>query len=246
MSVTQITQAREITSKVGGTMTARVREQGITASGLPAALGELIVRRGTRMTLRVGQVLFAEGDPSTCAYSCISGRIKVFVTTPSGRELLLGMKGPGQAFGELSAIDLRPRSAAASAIERSVVSQLGSDEFLDSLQSTPGLAVVVLRDLADQLRRANARVIARDSESTSQRTANLLLELGEKFQRHSPSSGDIVLPIGQDELASWIGATREATARSLATFRRAGAISTGRQKIVLHGLGALAAMIAGT
>ena len=226
-------------------MAANLQDQRITAGGLPAALGGLIVRRGTRMTLRAGQVLFAEGDPSTCVYCCISGRVKVFVTTPTGRDLLLGLKGPGHAFGELSAIDLRPRSAAAAAIERSVVAQLGADEFLDSLHAQPGLAVLVLRDLADQLRRANARVIARDSESTSVRTANLLLELGEKFQRHSPSPDDIVLPIGQDELASWIGATREATARSLATFRRAGAISTGRQRIVLHGLGPLAALIAG-
>ena len=53
-------------------------------------------------------------------------------------------------------------------------------------------------------------------------------------------SGDIELPITQDELAGWIGATREATARSLATFRRAGAISTGRHRIVLHGLDVLA------
>ena len=133
-------------------MTASVQDQGFATSGLPAALGELIVRRGTRMTLRAGQVLFAEGDPSTCVYCCISGRIKVFVTTPTGRDLLLGVKGPGQAFGELSAIDLRPRSAAASAIERSVVAQLSADDFLDSLHSMPGLAVLVLRDLADQLR----------------------------------------------------------------------------------------------
>ena len=214
-------------------MAASLQDQGITTSGLPAALGELIVTRGTRMTLRSGHVLFGEGDPSTCVYCCISGRIKVFVTTPTGRDLLLGVKGPGHAVGELSAI------------ERSVVAQLSADEFLDSLQAQPGLAVLVLRDLADQLRRANARVIARDSESTSVRTANLLLELGEKFQRHSPSPGDIILPIGQDELASWIGATREATARSLATFRRAGAITTGRQRIVLHGLAPLAALIAG-
>lgn len=220
-----------------------LRERPSPTNGRSPSLAELIVSRGTRLTLRNGQVLFAEGDPSTCVYCCVSGRIKVFVTTPTGRDLLLGVKDPGHAFGELSAIDLRPRSAAASAIERSVVAQLGADEFLEALETVPGLAVIVLRELAEQLRRANARVVARDSESTTIRTANLLLELGEKFQRHSPSSGDIVLPIGQDELASWIGATREATARALATFRRAGALSTGRQKIVLHGLGPLTLLI---
>lgn len=205
----------------------------------PATLGELIAARGTKVRLSAGEPLFHEGDPSTSVYACSYGRIKVFVTTPAARDLLLGIKTPVQGFGELSAIDGRPRSASAVATELSVVAQLPAEDFMDSLRTAPELAVVVLRELSDQLRRANARVASRDAQSTTVRTGELLVELGAKFRRHAPATDAIELSITQDELAAWIGATREATARSLATFRRAGAISTGRHRIVLHGLDAV-------
>lgn len=207
-------------------------------------LGGLIAERGTKIHFSGGDPLFREGDKSTSVYACTYGRIKVFVTTPSGRDLLLGVKTPVQAFGELSAIDGRPRSASAFAMERSVVAQLTAEELLDAFTTTPMLALLVLREISDQLRRANARIAARGTQSTTARAGSLLLELGEKFRRHGPSVDSIELPITQDELAAWIGATREATARSLATFRKAGAISTGRNKIVLHGLDSLTSLTA--
>ena len=207
-------------------------------------LGGLIAERGTKVQMRPGEPLFREGDASTSVYACTYGRIKLFVTTPGGRDLLLGVKTPVQAFGELSAIDGRPRSASACAMERSVVAQMSAERLLDAFTSTPLLAVMVLREISDQLRRANARIAARDAHSTTARVGGLLIELGEKFRRHGPSAESIELPITQDELAAWIGATREATARSLATFRKAGAISTGRNKIVLHGLDSLTSLTA--
>ena len=93
------------------------------------------------------------------------------------------------------------------------------------------------------MRVATFRAVSRDPDSTAVRTGNLLLQLGQTFHQHSPEAAEIILPIGQDELAGWVGATREATARSLAIFRRAGAISTGRRRITLHGLDTLAKVI---
>lgn len=208
-----------------------------------ASVYELLAAKGTKVRVRAGETLFREGDVSTSVYSCLYGRIKIFVTTPATRDLILGVKTPGQVFGELSALDGRPRSAGATAMELTVVACMASDQFLESLQSAPVVAVELLRAMSEHLRRSNARIGARDSESTTVRVGHLLVELGEKFQRHGASappmssmSPSVDLPISQDELASWIGASREATARSLAIFRRAGAISTGRQRITLHGL----------
>ena len=198
-----------------------------------STLGDLIAGRGRRSSLAAGQVLFREGDESTSVYVLLFGRVKVAVTTPNGREVVLGTKVPNQVFGELSAIDGRPRSAGVAATELAVVSSLQRDEFLDALTHAPELAVVLLRELSDQLRRLSARVAARDSENTTVRVGHLLIELADKFRRHGVPSAIATLPISQDEFAGWIGATREATARSLATFRRAGLIETGRNRIVI-------------
>jgi CRP/FNR family transcriptional regulator, cyclic AMP receptor protein len=199
---------------------------------------------GLRMTLKSGQVLFHEGDESEAVYAVMSGRINISMTTPVGREVLLGIKVPGQVFGELSALDRLKRSATATATETTILAQLQGNVFLDEVARTPALASLVIRELSAQLRRANARIATRDTDNTTVRVGHLLLELAEKFRRHASAQGPTTLPITQDELAAWVGSTREATARCLATYRRDGLIETGRQKIIIPDVQQLSKAIA--
>ncbi len=196
-------------------------------------LGAFIVARGRRVRIRPGEVLFREGDISSSVYAIVSGRINLFITTPTGRDVILGFKVPVQGFGELSAIDAGPRSASAVAMESTVIAQMTGDEFLDQLQQVPVLSLVVLRGLAEQLRSLNSRMLARTSDHTPQRVGQLLIELCVKFRRHNPGDACVVIPVSQDEVAAWVGSTREATARALAVFRAAGAVETGRNRIVV-------------
>jgi CRP/FNR family transcriptional regulator, cyclic AMP receptor protein len=193
----------------------------------------VVARDGQRMTLKAGQVLFREGDESNAVYAVISGRINITMATPVGREVLLGIKVAGQVFGELSALDRLKRSATAASTETTILAQLQGEAFLHEVARTPALASLVIRELSALLRRANARIATRDTDNTTVRVGHLLVELAEKFRRHASVPGPTTLPITQDELAAWVGSTREATARSLATYRRGGLIETGRQKIIV-------------
>ena len=196
-------------------------------------LGAFVAERGRKVRLRTGELLFREGDESRAVYAVVSGRINLFITTPVGRDVILGFKVPVQGFGELSAIDAGPRSASAIAMESTLIAQMTGDEFLDQLYQVPTLSLTVLRGLAEQLRALNGRISARSSDHTPQRVGQLLIELTVKFRRHGPAGSVVVIPISQDEVAAWVGSTREATARSLALFRRAGSIETGRNRITV-------------
>jgi CRP/FNR family transcriptional regulator, cyclic AMP receptor protein len=202
-------------------------------------LGGFVTELGTKVSLKSGQILFREGDDSRCVYACVSGRINLFITTPAGRDVMLGSKIPGQAFGELSAIDGGRRSATAVAMEPAVIAQLGGDEFLDQLSRAPHLSLALLHELAEHLRVSNRRASARATDNLTARIAHLLVELAAKFRRHGGPMNPIELPITQDELAAWVGSTREAVSRSLAVMRKAGVLETGRNKIVLCDTAAL-------
>lgn len=197
-------------------------------------LGELVIAHGRCVEYASGRALFHEGDESRTVHACVSGRIKLFVTTPNGREIVLGSKSPGQAFGELSALDGARRSATAVAMTRTVTAQMSGEEFLAALAETPHLPIVVLRELAEHLRIANSRAGAVVSEHVGERVAHLLVELTAKFRRHGTTTGPVELPITQQELADWVSSTREAVARSLAPMRECGAIETGRNRIIVH------------
>lgn len=198
-----------------------------------ADLGELVLTLGAPIALRRGETLFHEGDPSNSVYACRAGRLKVIVTTPSGSELVLGWKEPGDGFGELSAIDGAPRSARVVAAVDSELAVLGRADFLDALRRTPDLAVALLVELSDHLRRANARMTTRHSERIPVRVGQRLVELAAQVRRHGDVHGPVELTITQDDLAGWIGATRESTARALGELRRQGLVETGRGRIVV-------------
>jgi CRP-like cAMP-binding protein len=195
---------------------------------LYASVGDAIADLGQRRTYAPGQLLFVEGDRSRCVYACVEGRVRLFLTMPSGRELLVGIKSPGDEFGELSALDGRPRSASAAALGPTVVAEIRSDRFMELLRDQPQLSIAICQSLSAELRRANDRLITRNSDSAVVRTGRMLVELASMKMRHGGPSGTFELALTQSDLAAWIGATRESTARALARFRRAGLVETGR------------------
>ncbi len=216
----------------------------MVAAGV-TTVGEMIGGAGRHRTFAPGELLFVESDHSRHVYSVVEGRVRIFLTMPSGRELLIGIKTPGDEFGELSALDGRPRSASAAALDESVVAVLRADQFLDMITASPELMVAVCQNLSAQLRRANQRLVTRNSDSAIVRTGRMLVELASLMMRHAGGCGGYEVPITQADLADWIGTTRESTARALACFRRAGLVETGRGRIVVIDAPGLSRFVAG-
>ncbi|MEL6890537.1 MAG: Crp/Fnr family transcriptional regulator [Actinomycetota bacterium] len=206
-----------------------------------ATVSAFIDERGRRTTVERGRLLFAEGDRSLSVYSCVSGSVRVFVSSVAGSEVLLGFKQPGDHFGELSAITGRPRTASAIAATDCEVAHMPGERFLAELEQVPTLAVAVLRGLADQVRTAHVRLLAHTCESVLARTGHKLVELAQLRRRHDPDArdGSVVLDITQTDLANWIDASRESVSRSLRELRSDGLVETGRCHITVRDLDAL-------
>lgn len=195
---------------------------------------EPLLHRGAAVRHAKGRSIFREGDPSGAVYEVVAGRIRIEVSTPTGGRLVLGVKEPGDLLGELGALDGRARSATAVAMEDCELIQTGVDDFLAVLEEKPAVAVSLLQRISRDLRHAVDRTTARASADTTQRLAMLLSDLGDRFgEYHADANVTIDLALTQDDLAGWIGATREATARSLRTLRDRSAVTTARRQITI-------------
>lgn len=207
----------------------------------PNEISRLFAEHGHRRVFRAGEVLFHENDVCSHVYLCITGRVRLVVARACGRELLLDVKMSGDVFGELSAIDGRGRATTAIAMDAIEVHEMDGQHFLAALAADPKVANEELRALTRDLRRANERICAGETEPVVTRTARLLLELSDRFTNDAVASEVIwIVPMRQADLAEWLGATRETTARSLGTLRRAGLISSGRNCVTVHDRMALA------
>jgi CRP/FNR family transcriptional regulator, cyclic AMP receptor protein len=194
---------------------------------------------GRPRRFRTRQRLFREGEHGDHVLAIRSGRVKVSVQTRSGREILLAVKEPGDLVGELSVIDGRPRSATAIALDPVDALVVPAPAFAEFIESHPRIAVRLLRTLAAQIRDADRRSVDRDTGDITCRVARRLVDLAERLGEHRGSGVEITLTLSQDDLAAWVGATREATSRALGGLRADGCLTTGRQRIVLTDLPAL-------
>jgi len=93
--------------------------------------------------------------------------------------------------------------------------------------------------LSSRLRDADRKRIEFGAYDTLGRLATRLLELVERFGEPTERGVRIALPLTQDELAGWIGSSREAVARALQALRARGYVETRRRTIVVLDLDAL-------
>jgi CRP-like cAMP-binding protein len=187
------------------------------------------------------EVIYLRGDPGTAFYVVASGRVKIALTSPDGKELILRRLNAGEFHGELALLDDEPRSADAIATESSVLLVLQRDAFRHFLAEHPAVATKLLATVSQYLRR-NAELI-QDATflDVPARLARILLELagGDGGDDLPPPGAVIPDRMKQAELASLVGATRESINKWLGSFERQGLISMEKGQITLLKPGAL-------
>ncbi|MGH3137379.1 MAG: Crp/Fnr family transcriptional regulator [Gaiellaceae bacterium] len=175
-----------------------------------------------RRTFSKGEVVFHRDDPAESLHLIVRGRFGARVLTPLGDTVLLDVLGPGQAFGELALLapDER-RSATVSALEDGETRSVYRDDFALLQQSHPGVKDVLLRLLAEQLRRASDRIVEAHYVDAETRVRRRLTELTQIY----PSG---VVPLTQEELAAMAGTSRATVNRVLREEEKRGAVTLQR------------------
>lgn len=201
-------------------------------------LANALRSEGRRVRFRRGQALFTEGDLADRVFVIEHGWVMVTSIAPGGREIVLGLRGPGEVIGDLSALDGAPRSATALAVG-DVEATVAPGSALTRALTDTATAIELLRLLANRLRDADRKRLEFAALDTLGRVALRLEELGERFGEHTPDGIEIDLPLSQEQLASWCGASREATVKALGALRTLGCITTGRRSVLIRDTEAL-------
>jgi CRP/FNR family cyclic AMP-dependent transcriptional regulator len=182
-----------------------------------------------------GQIVFREGDASDTCYVVRSGRVRATREHSGGRTITLATFGPGDIFGELALFEDERRSATIEAIEQtSVVAVLGPDMRRLMIEH-PGISVRLVIALGRRLRETNERLSRQSFQTVQSRVAVVLSELvAQECAEQSHDGGDVTVTATQADLAQLAGSSRESASRFLAVLERAGVISQGRGRLVVH------------
>ncbi len=206
-----------------------------------AILGEL-VRYAVIRRFGNGELIFRHGDAGNALYGILGGRVRIFAPGPEGGEITLNLMEPGELFGEIAAIDGKPRTASAIAMEATTLLQLRRDAMLQALKQHPSFAEAVILLLCDRLRWTSDLIEDTAFLPLPARLAKRLLALGVTFGGDAAGveRGRVRLRLSQRELATLVGASRESVNKLLSQWRAQGLVELQRQRLLLVDLPGLA------
>ena len=189
-----------------------------------------------------GEVVFHQDDPGDRLHIVIEGVVKISIISEDGREKDLVLFRPGECFGEMALVDDSPRSATATAVEDSETLVLLREDILLFFREHPEVAEDITTLLARRLRHVNEMLGDMVFLDVPTRVAKQLLELAEVYGSEPKQKDPIVVPLGQDELARLVGASRETVSRTLNSYRRQGILTTAHRRITITDMKALERM----
>jgi CRP/FNR family cyclic AMP-dependent transcriptional regulator len=190
-------------------------------------------------TFEPSQIVFREGDASDTCYIVRSGRARAVREHPDGRTITLATFGSGDIFGELAMFEDERRSATVEAVQRtSVVAVLGPD-MRRLMVEHPGISARLVVALGRRLRETNERLAKQSFQTVQSRVAVVLGELVSQAVAAGGTEQEVLVTATQADLAKLAGSSRESASRFLAVLERAGVISQGRGRLVVHDPAAL-------
>jgi CRP/FNR family transcriptional regulator len=162
------------------------------------------------------------------------GLMKVYTIAPDGSALTYAILGEGDSFGETTILTGHWVRATVEALEPTEVRYLSADQFERLLKEHPDFALALLRNLAERIRQSEERVFHISRLKLSQRVAHALLGLAQTIGEQTDAGIEIHLT--HQEIADYVGASREAVSRTLGRWARKGWLATNRKSVILKDL----------
>jgi CRP-like cAMP-binding protein len=188
-------------------------------------------------TLRLarGDTAYAAGDTCERVFLVVEGRIKIVRTSADGSESIVGLRAPGEIFGEIGW--MRPggaRATSAVAIETSVARSLDTGLFAKRIAADTVVARAFARGLARRLSELEHELTELAGKSVAGRLVDLLGRLG---REHGVAEPDGALRIGlaltHQDLADLIGTSRETLTKELGVLADVGLLRVAHRTVTL-------------
>jgi CRP/FNR family transcriptional regulator len=185
-------------------------------------------------------VVVRQGDSIESLFLLTSGAIRLSSVTLEGREIVVGLLGPGEVFGECALLG-RPSPVEARAVGETEILGLPMSHLRDLLRRQPATAEELLRLVAARLHRTGRALEDSLTGAVRARLSGRLRDLAETHGARTPEGVRIRIPLTRQELARMVGSTRESVSRTMGGLEGRGLVRTEGRSVVIPDPAALRA-----
>lgn len=178
-------------------------------------------------------IIFMEGEPGEALYFIRQGKVKIYKNTADGREQILHILQVGDIFAEVVLFDSGTYPASAEVLEDAQIGLIRNSDVEELIKSCPELALKILRVMSKRLRTAQGHIRDLALKDTIGRVASMLVKLSQEHGVEDERGLLINLGLSRQELANYVGTTRETVTRILSDFRKSKVIEMDKQNIII-------------
>lgn len=201
-----------------------------------------LVARSTLLTVAAGETVFRQGDLHDGIFIIQAGKMRIFYTGPSGREITLAYWAPGNFVGGPEIFGGSPHMWSGQAVRPTQLLLVRGAELRRQMERCPRLAIALVEALVHKGRCFSALIHMLGTRSAAERLAQLLVLMAEMEGRRRPEGTIICRTLTQEDLARMVGSTRQWVSSTLDRFRADGVIEITASRIVIRDQARLRAM----
>ncbi len=186
------------------------------------------------MTLRQfskGSFVISQNDKGSVMYLLVTGRVKVSLASPEGKELALNYLEAPSHFGEMSLVDAEPRSADVIAVTDVEVLCLDAKDLSAAIQVQPKLALTLIATLSRRVRSLIGRLEDMAFHDATHRVMRVLLNVA--TASYESRGVPVVEGLTHYEVATLAGTSRETASRVISQLARDGIVGTKGRRVIV-------------
>lgn len=209
---------------------------------LDGAAARTLARATTFRTVGAGRSLWRAGDRATAAMQIVDGAVLIMAARADGREVALGVFGPGESIGLTAVLGGTPYPASALALApHTRVLVIHATALHEAMALDAACERAVRTALIDHSATLRMQVDVLAAGSVPARLATFLLYLGDRFGTITATGGvQVPMALPKTVLAKAIATRAETVMRCLAAWKRQRIAVVGRTGIELRARGRLA------
>ncbi|MBA4370294.1 MAG: hypothetical protein C0418_01795 [Coriobacteriaceae bacterium] len=178
-----------------------------------------------------GAFVITQNERGSSMFLLVSGRVKVSLASPDGKELALNYLEAPAHFGEMSLVDAEPRSADVIAVTEVEVLALDAKDLSEAIKLQPRLALALIATLSRRLRHTIARLEDLAFHDATHRIMRVLLNVA--TASYEARGVPVIAGLTHYEIATLAGTSRETASRIISSLAKDGVIATKGRRIVV-------------
>ena len=205
--------------------------RALNGSDLSAELQCMLDDSLQRVTFRHGEILFMQGQPSSCLFALSDGMVKICTHNTDGREQIVGLSSPQSLLVGLQSMHDERYAYSAIAASNVKACKINHRTLIDRVRDRGDLAMRLIEAMNAQLSHSRALMEVLGHKCAAAKIASFILLMTPKSKK---ANGGFALPFSRLEIASLLGLSEETVCRLMANMKREGAINAPRGRIEIR------------